>query len=449
MAVKKFSKKKLAIKNRNMNKSSKIKNHKPQKIEVAEKPQKEDMGQPEINIGLVGHVDHGKTTLVSRLSGKWTDEHSEEIKRGITIRLGYADVIFYKCPKCKPDCYVTNAICPKCKSKCSPLRKVSFVDAPGHETLMATMLSGAAMMNGALLLIAANELCPQPQTKEHLMALDIIGIKNIIIVQNKIDLVSEEEALANYQQIKDFVKGTIAENAPIIPISAQHNINISAVIEMIESVIKTAEYDSKKDPLMFVARSFDINKPGTKVEKLQGGVLGGALKQGVFKVGDEIEIKPGLKKEKEGKIVYKPIKSKIRDLKTGSKSVDKIIPGGSVGMLTLLDPSLVKADSLTGNVVGLPGKLPPVRYELELEPNLLKRVVGAKDELVVGSIKEREFLMLNVNSSATVGVVDKISKNMFHVVLRLPVCCNQEDRITISRKLGDRWRLIGWGKIIS
>jgi len=406
------------------------------------------IGQPEINIGLVGHVDHGKTTLVSRLSGKWTDEHSEEIKRGITIRLGYANATFYKCLKCKSNCYVTSAICPHCKSRCKPIRKVSFVDAPGHETLMATMLSGAAIMDGALLLVAANETCPQPQTKEHLMALNIIGVKNIIIIQNKIDLVSEEDALKNYEQIKNFVKGTIAENAPIIPVSAQHNINISAVIESIEEVIKTPKRDPNKNPLMFIARSFDVNRPGAKIDGLLGGVLGGTLKQGVLKVDDEIEIKPGLKKEREGKMVYQPITTKITGFKTGGESAKQVTPGGSIGVLTSLDPSLVKSDRLTGNVTGLPGKTPQVWYEFDLEPHLLERVVGAKDELVVEQIKEREFLMLNVNSSATLGIVHKISKGKFHIVLRIPVCCSKEDRITISRKLGDRWRLIGWGKIL-
>ncbi len=418
-----------------------------------ELPKKETIaqitGQPEINIGLVGHVDHGKTTLVFRLSGKWTDEHSEEIKRGITIRLGYADTVFYKCTNCKPNCYTTSAACPKCKSTCQPLRKVSFIDAPGHETLMATMLSGAAIMDGALLLVSANEPCPQPQTKEHLMALNIIGVKNIVIIQNKIDLVSEEDALKNYEQIKKFVKGTIAENAPIIPVSAQHGINISAVIEAIEEVMKTPKRDINKPAMMFVARSFDINRPGAKIEGLVGGVLGGALKQGILKVGDEIEIRPGLKKEKEGKKMYQPIMTKIVGLKTGGESVNEIAPGGSVGILTLLDPSIVKSDSLTGSVVGLVGQIPKVWYEFELETHLLERVVGAKDELVVDPIKEREFLMLNVNSSATVGIVDKISKDKFHTVLKIPVCCDQTDRVTISRKLGDRWRLIGWGRILS
>src|SRR3989338_11115175 len=158
------------------------------------------------------------------MSGKWTDTHSEEIKRGITIRLGYADTAFYK----EDGNYTTKT---KDKKKASILRKVSFVDAPGHESLMATMLSGATIMDGALLLIAANEYCPQPQTREHLMALDIIGVHNIVIVQNKIDLVSEEQAIKNYDKINDFIKGTKYEKAPIIPISALHNVNIDVLIE--------------------------------------------------------------------------------------------------------------------------------------------------------------------------------------------------------------------------
>ena len=208
-------------------------------------------GQPEVNIGLVGHVDHGKTTLVSKLSGKWTDTHSEEIKRGITIRLGYADTTFYKCKKCKgEEAYSISKKCKKCSSEAMPLRKVSFIDAPGHESLMATMLSGAAIMDGAILLIGANEECPQPQTKEHLMALNIIGIKNIVIAQNKIDLVSEEKAVENHKKIKEFIKGTVAENAPIIPISAIHEANINALITAIEEVIKTPKRDKTKKPRM-------------------------------------------------------------------------------------------------------------------------------------------------------------------------------------------------------
>jgi translation initiation factor 2 subunit 3 len=113
---------------------------------------------PEANIGLVGHVAHGKTTIVQAITGKLTLTHSEELKRGITIRLGYADVRIYKCTKCGK--YCTSERCPYCFSDCEIQRTVSFVDAPGHETLMATVLTGAALMDGAILVIAANEPCP-------------------------------------------------------------------------------------------------------------------------------------------------------------------------------------------------------------------------------------------------------------------------------------------------
>ena len=139
---------------------------------------------------------------------------------------------------------------------------------------MATMLSGAAIMDAALLLVSADEPCPQPQTEEHLMALGLIGIKNIIIVQNKIDLVSKENAIKNYNDIKKFTKGTIAENVPIIPVSAKYNLNIDKIIEEI-CKIPIPQRDLTKDPLMFIARSFDINKPGSEVKGLFGGIIGG------------------------------------------------------------------------------------------------------------------------------------------------------------------------------
>ncbi len=429
-------------------KSEKIEKQEKEKKKAKAESQKIDSGQPELNIGLVGQVDSGKTTLTHALSGKWTDTHSEELKRGITIRLGYADVIFYKCEHCKEENYTTSQKCNSCNKQTKFLRKVSFIDAPGHESLMATMLSGAAIMDGAILVIAANEECPQPQTKEHLMALEITGVKNIVIAQNKIDLASEEDALKNYHQIKNFIKGTIAENAPIIPVSAQHKINLSSLIEAIENIIKTPAREKNKDPIVFVARSFDINKPGTEIKDLVGGVLGGALKQGILRKGDKIEIRPGQVIEKESRKIWKPIITEIVDIKTGGFSVNEVSPGGSIGVLTKLDPFYVKADSLSGNVVGHAEKLPEVFYEFNFTPKLLERVVGTKEDLKVDPIKNMESLMLNVNSAATVGVVTDIKKNVIHVKLKIPVCCNKEDRITISRLHGNRWRLIGYGKII-
>jgi translation initiation factor 2 subunit 3 len=403
---------------------------------------------PEISIGLVGHVDHGKTTLTQSLSGKWTDVHSEELKRGITIRLGYADSIFYKCPKCKDsDAYSPVEKCLKCSEKGIPLRKVSFIDAPGHETLMATMLSGAAIIDAALLLVSATEDCPQPQTREHLMALEIIGVKNIIIVQNKIDLVAKEDLIKNHEQIKKFLKGTIAENAPIIPISAQHNVNIDVLIETIQENFKTPKRDSNTDPLFYIARSFDVNKPGTLIKNIDGGVLGGAMAKGLLKQNETIEIRPGLRKEKQGKTIWEPITTEITGMITGAQEVKEITPGGSAAIMTKLDPSIVKSDSLVGNVIGIPGSMPKVWSELEFKPELLDRVVGAKDDLVVDKIKKGEVLMLNVNATATVGSVVDISKNSIKVILKKPVCASEKDRVTVSRMLGSRWRLIGHGNL--
>ena len=399
--------------------------------------------QPEVNIGLVGHVDHGKTTLVKALSGIWTDTHSEEIKRGITIRLGYADADFYKCEKCG---YGITEKC-KCGGKGKFIRKVSFVDAPGHESLMATMLSGATIMDGAILLIAANEECPQPQTREHLMALKISGIKNLVVVQNKVDVVNKTQAVKNYKDIKNFLKGTDYEKAPIVPVSAQQKVNIDILIDAIEKTIPTPKRDESKEPIMFIARSFDINKPGITPDKLIGGVLGGAVKQGVLKVNDEIEIKPGISIEEGKQKIWKPLKANIVDLKTGGKSVKEIRPGGNIGILTLLDPAIVKGDSLVGNVVGHPGKLPPVWHELKFETHLLDRVVGAKQDLEVEPIKLKEPLMLNVNSSATVGVVIEIKKDYVKCILKLPVCAELGSNVTISRRVGNRFRLIGYGLI--
>jgi len=402
-------------------------------------------GQPEINIGLVGHVDHGKTTLVKALSGKWTDTHSEELKRGITIRLGYADCIFYKCPKCSS--YGVKEKC-ACGEKAVPIRKVSFVDAPGHESLMATMLSGATIMDGALLLISANEGI-MAQTREHLMALQIAGIKNLVVAQNKIDAADDKQALKSYNEIKDFLKNTEYKDAPIIPISAKHNINIDALVKAIEENIPTPKRDLSKDPLMLIARSFDINRPGTEIEKIRGGVLGGALRQGRLIVGQEIEIKPGRKVERNNQIVWEAIKTKITNLMTGGEAVEEVHPGGNIALLTSLDPSIVKSDSLAGNIIGISGKLPKLWDKFDLEVHLLDKVVGAKAEVKVAPIKTGEALMLNMNAATTLGVVSGLGKGTIHCKLKIPVCADAGNTITLSRRIENRFRLIGYGVIKS
>jgi len=399
--------------------------------------------QPEVNIGMIGHVDHGKTTLTKALSGEWTDKHSEEIKRGISIKLGYADVAFYKCKECGEK--GTSEMC-KCGAKADFLRSVSFVDAPGHETLMATMLSGAALMDGALLLVAANEKCPQPQTKEHLMALSIVGIERIIIVQNKIDIVTREDALENYKQIKEFVKGTIAENAPIIPVSAHHDVNIDKLVDAIEEhIISNIHRDTEAPPLMHVARSFDINSPGASPKELKGGVIGGSLIQGTLKIGDEIEIVPGRKVEAAGKQSWERIVTKVVSLQAGGKKADIVYPGGLIAIGTGLDPAITKSDGLTGRMIGTPEHLPNVVHDFKMKTVLLERVVGTSSDLKVDDIKSNEPLMLSIGTATTVGVVKSARNESAEVVLKIPVCIVPGQRVAISRRISGKWRLIGYG----
>lgn len=400
--------------------------------------------QPSVNIGTSGHVDHGKTTLIEAITGVWTSAHSEELRRGITIKVGYADAAFYKCPNCPPPlCYSTQPTCTNCGGKSELSRVVSFVDSPGHESLMANMLSGAALMDGAILVIAANEKVPQPQTREHLLALQVLGIHQIVIVQNKIDLTEYEEALHNYKEIKDFVKESVADQAPIIPVSAQHNLGIDALIEAIENTIKTPTRTRNAAAIMHVLRSFDINKPGIPIKQVKGGVIGGALIQGEFDVEDEIEIRPGLLDEKKGK--YEPMTSTIATLGTGAGLVDKVKPGGLVAIGTKLDPTFIKSDSLIGSVIGKPNTLPKDIEEITVEVRLFDTAVGTQDMVKVEPIKVKEPLRLNIGTAAILGTVTNSKDGKVEIKLKKPVCLMPENRVAISRRIADRWRLIGVG----
>lgn len=391
---------------------------------------------PELNIGVVGHIDHGKTTLLSQLSGKFTDTHSEELKRGITIKLGYADSIIYHDSK---EGYNNKSIG-------TPERKISFIDAPGHEMLMATMLSGAAIIDAAILVVAANEGI-KPQTREHFMALQAKKIKNIIIVQNKIDLVSKEQAIENHKKIKEFVKGTIAENSPVIPISAQQGINIDKIFEEI-CKLEIQKPDPESKPIFLVARSFDINKPGTEIPNLKGGVLGGILKKGTLKVGDNLEIKPGLIETKNNQKTYETIKTKILSIHKGSESVEEVFPGVSISLETELDPFITKTDSLTGCIASTENSLPEISHNVKIKYDLFKEVLGTDEQKEVEKIKTKEMLMLSVNTTITVGIVETISNNEMELSLNIPIVAIKGDNIGIARNIDNHWRLIGFGEII-
>jgi translation initiation factor 2 subunit 3 len=301
-------------------------------------------------------------------------------------------------------------------------------------------------MDGAILVIAANEKVPQPQTREHLLALQVLGIKNIVIVQNKVDLTEREKAIENYNQILDFVSGSVAEKAPIIPISAQHKINIDVLIENIEKYIPTPERINNQTGIMHILRSFDINKPGTPIKNIKGGALGGALIQGEFETDSEIEILPGIYNEKKNR--YEPIYSKIASLATGAGIVDKVKPGGLVAIGSKLDPSFIKSDSLIGSVIGKPNTLPETVDEIPIDINLFDTAVGTQDLVKVEPIKTKENLRLNIGTAVTTGTVTNSKNQRIEIKIKKPVCLMPKSKVAISRRIADRWRLIGAGTTV-
>jgi len=417
--------------------------------------------QATINIGTIGHVAHGKSTVVKALSGVHTVRFKNELERNITIKLGYANAKIYRSfdKKCqRPVCYTSMGSSKEDTFtmngfKYELVRHVSFVDCPGHDILMATMLNGAAVMDAALLLIAGNESCPQPQTSEHLAAIEIMKLKHVLILQNKIDLIRDTQAQEQHEQILRFIEGTVAEGAPIIPISAQLKYNIEVVCEYIEKKIPVPPRDFTSDPHLIIIRSFDVNKPGSEVEDLKGGVAGGSILKGVLKVGQEIEVRPGLvSKDGNGKLTCQPIRSRIVSLFAEQNEMMYAVPGGLIGVGTKIDPTLCRADRMVGQVLGSVGALPDILIELEVSYYLLRRLLGVRIEgdkkaAKVQKLSKNEVLMVNIGSLSTGGRVIAVKADLAKIGLTTPVCTSVGEKIALSRRVEKHWRLIGWGQI--
>eukprot|EP01064_Diplonema_japonicum_P015322 TRINITY_DN2303_c0_g1_i6.p1 TRINITY_DN2303_c0_g1~~TRINITY_DN2303_c0_g1_i6.p1 ORF type:complete len:469 (+),score=111.32 TRINITY_DN2303_c0_g1_i6:707-2113(+) len=416
--------------------------------------------QATINIGTIGHVAHGKSTVVKAISGVKTVKFKKEMVNNITIKLGYANAKIFQIPDHpRPSCYVPasssspdNLVDPDTGKAMNLVRHVSFVDCPGHDILMATMLNGAAVMDAALLLIAGNEPCPQPQTSEHLAAVEIMKLTNIIILQNKIDLVKESVALQQYEDIKRFVKGGVADGAPIIPISAQLKYNIDVLCEHIVKKVPVPRRNFTDSPRLIVVRSFDVNMPGEAVENLKGGVAGGSILRGVIRKGQKIEVRPGLKtKMPDGSTQCRPIKSTALSLFSEKNLLEYAVPGGLIGIGTKMDPTLTRADRLVGQVLGEPGKLPEIYAELEVSFFLLRRLLGVKTDAdksgKVEKMSKGEIIMVNIGSMSTGGRVVAVKAELAKLALTVPVCTEVGEKLALSRRVDKHWRLIGWGKI--
>ncbi len=401
---------------------------------VTNKLAQEEKNIPMVNLGIFGHIDHGKTTLLYKLSGKWTDTHSEELKRGITLKLGYADITISK----DESGYNKNG-------KGTALLHVSFVDSPGHEMLMSTMLSGAAMIDTAILVVAANEGI-KPQTREHLTALHAKKVKHLIVVQNKIDLIPQEKAKQNHKEILELLKGKY-DNAPIIPISAQQEVNLDKIYQAIAE-IPVPQRDTTGNPLFLVARSFDINRPGTTPKNLHGAVLGGTLKKGKLKVGDEIEIKPGRVIKEANQYHYKTVTTKVVKLFNGSTEVSELTPGGSMSIETELDMALGKSDAFSGCVASISKTLPENALTLKIKFSLFSESFTSTGTVKIEPLKPSETILLSINTSKTLAMIKKIHGNEAELILKTPIVPFKGDNVALARNFNTHWRLVGSGEIV-
>lgn len=391
----------------------------------------------DIVIDIIGSFADGKTTLVKALTSESTLRHSEEKKRGITIRLGYAHFLLYKCKSCSS--FSRHEKCEVCGKKAELFYRVSIIDSPGHKTLMTIMLSGAPLTSGAVLVIAANQPCPQPQTEEHLEAIKIIGVKNLVVAQTKVDIVGAERARESKKEIEEFLKKNGFEGTEIIPVLSVHDVNIT---QLIQEIGKFSPLEDKgKGAKMLAVRSFDVNKPGTEINALSGGVLGGGLKSGELSIGDEVLVYPGAFVNG----AWKPLKTEVSAIQSEFGKEEKAIPGLMVGVKTNLDPSIARRDSLAGSLIVAKDNPPEFKDRISIDYSPLSE---KEKNVFKKPIQKNEIVLLNVLASKVLGTVTSIQSNKLTVAFNnslLPY--NIGDRAIVSRKVDNVWVLAGSGTI--
>lgn len=408
----------------------------------------DDSKQATINIGMIGHVSHGKSTLVRTISTVKTQRFKDEHVRNITIKLGYANAKIYQSEdgelydshhSSHPSKYYDEHHDKWMIMK----RHVSFVDCPGHESLMTTMLTGTSVMDASILMISAKDKCPQPQTIDHLIAVEMMNLKHNIIIQNKIDLVSKDKALEQFSDIKEFIKGTVVHHAPIIPMSAQLGVNLQALYKEICN-IPSPQHTIDRPPRMIIIRTFNTNKPGCSIDEYHGGIVGGSIVQGILKLGQEIMISPGLIQQINGKIVYQPIKSTIISLKAEKNDLTVAGPGGLIGVGLSIDPCLTKSDHLVGHYLGIEDDLPLVTFSIRINYHLLRNYT--KDLTIrIPPLQLNEQIMINICSMQTMGKIIELNVSHLTLLLNKPVCVEQGEKLALSRRMHGKWCIVGYG----
>ncbi len=419
--------------------------------------------QPTINVGMIGSVSNGKSSLTRNLTGIKTQKHSAEHERNITIKLGYANTKIYKCPSCtKPECYknypsnIYNANCTICNADMVLEKHISFIDCPGHNLLMATMLNGACVMDSSIIVESvANIEMPSPQTIEHLLATDMLNLRSAFVCMNKVDITSRNNTIKNIQKFNNFME-TKRGVLPIVPISANLGLNTDVVCEYICDMIKEPKRDLESGAKMIIIRSFNINKQNTKIEKLQGGVAGGTLVKGILKIGDTVKILPGFltknqnneKKKENREWTYQPIITTVESINSEKNNLDMAIPGGLIGVKLSIDPSISANDGLVGSTL--------VKNDNTDQYKIFERIFVHLEKVFEKSereLKKDDIIVINYNAYNVKGKIIKMVKNKMEIkLIDKPLCVELNDYITISKPVNHDMQntiIIGRAKIIT
>jgi translation initiation factor 2 subunit 3 len=402
--------------------------------------------QPIINIGMIGSVSNGKSSVTEKLTMTRTQKHSIEEKKNITIKLGYANTKIYKCSSCQPpSCYqqqhsdITVAYCRDCSQQMELIKHISIIDVPGHNLLMATMLNGTCVMDATILVEAANNNpLPAPQTTEHLLATKMIHLKNSITCFNKFDLVKREVALNKIKSLTDSLKNTMADNSPIIPISANHGLNIDVLCQYICTYIKDPEPDFHSHLKMIIIRSFNINHQDTDINLLEGGVIGGTIIKGILKKNDKIIIYPGLVMKNNDSSTnwnYKPLIARVQSINSETNNLEFAIPGGLIGIKLDIDPALAAKDGLVGNMLT---SYDPDNQDLKIFETIYVLLELLDRPNFTEKLSKKDILIINSNACNSKCEIIKIKKEKAELkLLEKPICACRDDYITLSKVIGN------------
>lgn len=383
--------------------------------------------QPICNIGTLGSVSDGKSTLVEKLTGIKTQRYSAEKIRNITIKSGYANMKIWMNENNE---YTTDN---NDNNTLKLVNHISIPDMAGHSAYISTVLSSISLMDGAIIVIAVDQpLINKSQLIQHLAIAKLAGLKKIIICMNKIDLVSKTILLERKKELDLILEKYDIKPYIIIPTCFNKKIGINYLLNAIMELFNPSEYLTRNldKPLFIINRTFDINKPGTLWNDVSGGVLGGTLISGKLKIGDDIEIGPGFENT---------FKSKILSIKTDETELEEVLPGGLIGIGTNLDPFYCKNDKLIGNVVSLLGELPNIYNEISLNTTLID-LFGFKWEPIIN-----DNVTLQIGTRVCEAKLKNIIDQKYTFELFKPTCISEKQHIIICRNYDKTLKIVADG----